>query len=170
MCLLQGILVYIHEDGSLLLLTGGKQPEGLVHQQVLQAVVCEACKARLITDSLQEGQGTPRPQTPDLRGLGYYSSLGISQHLHTLAGPISLSWLLGLHLCTHYIIWPCCALGFRDVKGAEPYRHSVMPMPRCHGQCPSGRFPSILCRPIGCWVSPPAQGPFLYQVLLSWEA
>ena len=59
MCLLQGILVYIHEDGSLLLLAGGKQPEGLVYQQVLQAVVCEACKARIVTHRLQGGSGDP---------------------------------------------------------------------------------------------------------------
>lgn len=134
MCLLQGILVYIHEDGSLLLLTGGKQPEGLVYQQVLQAVVCEACKARLVSHRLQEGHGTPRPQTPDLeRTLTCYSSLGISQHFHTLQSPISLSWLLELYLCTYSIICPCCALGFRDVKYAEPCRHSVMPMPQCQG-------------------------------------
>lgn len=59
MCLLQGILVYIHEDGSLFFLAWGKQPEGLVHQQVLQAVVCETCKARLVTNRLG-GAGDPK--------------------------------------------------------------------------------------------------------------
>lgn len=117
MRLLQGILVYIHEDGSLLLLAGGKQPEGLVHQQVLQAVVCEACKAGLVTNSLQEGYGTPK--TSNLQ----------------LGDDPDMSWLLGLHLHTHYSICPCCALGFRAVKDVEPYRLSVGPMPQCHSQC-----------------------------------
>lgn len=44
----QGVLIHMDLDGRLLLLTGREQPEGLVHKQVCQAVMSEACggKAR----------------------------------------------------------------------------------------------------------------------------
>lgn len=44
----QGVLVHVHMDGQLLrvLLTGHRQPEGRLHQQGLQAMVCEPCTAR----------------------------------------------------------------------------------------------------------------------------
>lgn len=65
MCLLQGILVYIRENGRLFLLTGGEQPEGLVYQQVLQAVVREACKTRI--DYQQAPGGAEDPKTSNTR-------------------------------------------------------------------------------------------------------
>lgn len=39
---LQGLLVHMDADGGLLVLVGRAQPEGLVHQQALQAVMSEA--------------------------------------------------------------------------------------------------------------------------------
>lgn len=42
MRLRQGLLVHVHSDGRLLVFAGRKQPEGLVHKQVFQAVVSEA--------------------------------------------------------------------------------------------------------------------------------
>ena len=38
----QGLLVHMDLDGRLLLLSRGQQPEGLVHEQVFQAVMSEA--------------------------------------------------------------------------------------------------------------------------------
>lgn len=43
---LQGLLVHVDADGGLLVLVGRAQPEGLVHQQALQAVMSEAWGAR----------------------------------------------------------------------------------------------------------------------------
>ena len=38
----QGVRIHLDPDGRLLVLVGLEQPEGLVHEQVLQAVMSEA--------------------------------------------------------------------------------------------------------------------------------
>lgn len=42
LCPCQGLLVHVDLDGRLLVFAGREQPEGLVHEQVFQAVVSEA--------------------------------------------------------------------------------------------------------------------------------
>lgn len=56
----QGLLVHVDLDGCLLVLVRCQQPEGLVHEQVFQAVRREAWGADgLVTSGLRTGAGEP---------------------------------------------------------------------------------------------------------------
>lgn len=85
MCQHQGLLVHVDLDGCLLVLAGGEQPEGLVHEQVFQAVMSEAWgQTSRVTNGLQREAGKlSRPGTG-----GALSCLGDSQpHLQPRQAP-----------------------------------------------------------------------------------